>query len=101
MRKKTKVILAVVGGIVVLAAALIVFGMYSAGTQILSTDKKMPEELKQIKLLGINIGKDYVTYVWLGGMERTDLEVKRTENGTFTITATYNEEESRVLWPKN
>jgi hypothetical protein len=61
----------------------------------------MPEELKQLKLLGIYIGQDYVTYEWLGGMERTDLQVKRTENGAFTITATYNEQESRVLWPKN
>jgi hypothetical protein len=72
-----------------------------ADTLIMSTDKRMPEELKQLKLLGIYIGQDYVTYKWLGGMERTDLQVQRTENGTFTITATYNEQESRVLWPKN
>src|SRR5262245_20015338 len=44
-------------------------------TTIQDTDPRMPAELKQMKIIGIDIGTDYVAYVWMGGMDRTNLEV--------------------------
>ena len=62
--------------------------------------KPVPPDLKQIKILRIDEGSNWVNYVWMGGMDHTLLRVERLTNGQFQFTATYNDYSSRVIWPK-
>ena len=63
-------------------------------------DKPVPEELKKLKILRIDISQDSVTYVWVGGFDHTYLHVQRTEQGDFRFIAIYNDYSSKVIWPK-
>ncbi|MEM7020552.1 MAG: hypothetical protein AAF512_24820, partial [Pseudomonadota bacterium] len=63
--------------------------------------KPVPSELDQIGITRVDIYQDEVVYVWLGGMDHTYLLVKRHGDGSFSLTAHYNDEEPQVLlWPK-
>lgn len=57
----------------------------------------MPEDLKALGILRIDVDQNRVDYVWAGGMDRTCLEVTRNPDGSFVFTAVYNLETSRVL----
>jgi hypothetical protein len=63
--------------------------------------KPVPQELKQLKILRIDEGTNWVGYVWAGGMDHCGLLVKRIEDGTFQFTAGYNDYSNKVIWPKN
>ncbi len=68
---------------------------------VYGTDKKpIPPELRKLEILRIDISSDYVEYVWLGGMDHTNLQVQKTTDGNFKFTANYNNHSSKVIWPK-
>jgi len=59
-----------------------------------------PPDLQQLGMVGIEEETNWVDYVWVGGMDRTDLSVYRMTNGSFQVTAFYNIYSNRVIWPK-
>ena len=63
-------------------------------------DKPVPPELEQLKIVNINVLSNEVDYVWVGGMDHTILYVERMTNGSFQLTAEYNNYSNRVIWPK-
>lgn len=64
-----------------------------------SGDIPIPDDLEQLGIIRIDVFSDAVLYVWLGGMDHTYLEVRRTAEGSFCFTAHYNDEHSKVIWP--
>jgi hypothetical protein len=61
----------------------------------------VPEDLKTLKILAIDVvPPDCVVFKWLGGMDHTGLTVQRSSNGQHTVTARYDDEHVRQLWPK-
>ena len=61
--------------------------------------KSVPPELKQLKILRIDEGTNWVGYVWAGGLDHTELYVERLIDGSFQFTAGYNDKSNRVIWP--
>ena len=57
-------------------------------------------ELQQLGIIRIDILQYQVRYVWMGGMDHTELEIDRLEDGSFRFIAHYNDYESEVIWPK-
>jgi hypothetical protein len=62
--------------------------------------KPVPPELEQLKIIRIDEDSNWVSYVWMGGMDHTELLVEKLENGSFQFTARYDDESNRVIWPK-
>lgn len=62
--------------------------------------KPVPPELQQLKILRIDEETNYVGYVWMGGMDHTELYVERMTDGNFQFTAMYNDYSNKVIWPK-
>jgi len=62
--------------------------------------KPIPPDLQQLKIIRVDILQDQVRYVWMGGMDHTELEVDRLPDGGFRFVAHYNEYKSEVIWPK-
>lgn len=63
--------------------------------------KPIPPDLQELKIIRIDIYPNLVRYVWMGGIgPRTDLEVERLSDGTFTFTAHYSDSDSEVIWPR-
>ena len=62
--------------------------------------KPIPAELKQLKIIRIDEGTNWVGYVWMGGLDHTALLVTRLEDGDFQFKACYNDKSNRVIWPK-
>jgi hypothetical protein len=63
--------------------------------------KPIPAELQTLKILRIDVyDSNEVRYVWAGGMDHTELEVHRMNDGSFKFVAHYDDEKSRVIWPK-
>ncbi len=62
--------------------------------------KPVPPELKQLKILRIDEDTNWVSYVWAGGLDHTELYIERMADGEFQFTARYNDESNRVIWPK-
>lgn len=70
-------------------------GVYGSG------GKPIPPDLDKLGIIRIDIvDKDEVRYVWMGGLDHTELEVHRLEDGSFKLIAHYNDERSKVIWPK-
>ena len=70
-------------------------GVYGMG------GKPIPPDLQQLKIIRIDISPNQVRYVWMGGIgPRTDLEVDRLPDGSFTLTAHYSDADSEVIWPR-
>jgi len=63
--------------------------------------KPIPTDLRRLKIVRVDIFKDAVCYVWMGGMDHTYLEARRLPgDGSTTLVAHYNDYESEVIWPK-
>jgi hypothetical protein len=62
--------------------------------------KPVPAELQQLGIIRIDILQYQVRYVWMGGMDHTEREIDRLEDGSFRIIAHYNDFESEVIWPE-
>ena len=62
--------------------------------------KPVPPELQRLKILRIDEGTNYIGYVWMGGMDHTELYVERLTDGNFRFTAMYNDESNKVIWPR-
>jgi hypothetical protein len=62
--------------------------------------KPLPPELKQLKIIRIDENSNSVSYVWMGGMDHTELLAERLADGQFQFTAVYNDYSNRVIWPK-
>jgi hypothetical protein len=69
-------------------------GVYGSGS------KPIPADLQRLGIVRIDILQDRVDYVWMGGMDHTDLEVDRLPGGTFQFIANYDDYKSEVIWPK-
>jgi len=63
--------------------------------------KDAPPDLQKLDIVGIEEETNWIDYVWVGGMDRTDLSVERMTNGSFQVTAFYNIYSNRVIWPKS
>ena len=61
--------------------------------------KPIPDDLKKLKILRIDVAENRVDYVWLGGIDHTILEVDRKPDGTYQVIAGYDDYDSKVLWP--
>lgn len=72
----------------------------STAVGVYGFDKPVPDELKALKILRIDISRDSVNYVWVGGLDHTYLKVQRTEQGDFKFMANYNDYSSKLIWPK-
>jgi hypothetical protein len=60
-----------------------------------------PPDLAKLRILRIDLlDSDRVDYVWCGGFEHTELRIERLEDRSFKVTAQYNDDHSRLLWPK-
>jgi hypothetical protein len=75
-------------------------GSNSIGTYGFGSDTPVPEDLKKLKILRIDVFEDTVSYVWCGGMDHCELIVEKLSDGTYQVTAQYDDEHRRVLWPK-
>jgi hypothetical protein len=62
--------------------------------------KAVPTDLQKIGIIRIDILQDQVRYVWMGGMDHTELEVDRLGDGTFRFIAHYNDDKSEIIWPQ-
>ncbi len=70
-------------------------GSYGPFGMPISTD------LQQLMIIRIDvIDSNTVSYVWLGGMDHTRLDVQRENDGSYKFIAGYNNERSRVIWPQ-
>lgn len=63
-------------------------------------EKPVPHEMKKLKITAIDIFPDHVNYFWVGGMDHTYLQVQKIDDANFKFTANYNDESSKVIWPK-
>ena len=59
----------------------------------------VPEELAQLQIQRVDVLKDQVCYVWVGGLDHTLLSVRRTVGGDFQFYAQYNDTHGEELWP--
>lgn len=59
-----------------------------------------PPELQKLAIEDICVWSNEVDYAWLGGMDHTELDVRRMDDGGFQVTAVYNNYSNRVIWPK-
>jgi hypothetical protein len=71
-------------------------GVYGSG----SDAKRIPADLAQLKIIRIDMSEDNVSYVWLGGLDHTELQVHRLKDDSFEFVAQYNDENIKVIWPK-
>jgi hypothetical protein len=69
-------------------------GVYGQGA------KPIPPDLQKLKIIRIDILEDQVRYVWMGGLDHTELEVDRLSDGSFKFIAHYNDQKSEVIWPR-
>jgi hypothetical protein len=75
-------------------------GSNSVGTYGAGSDTPIPEDLKKLKILRIDILNDTVSYVWCGGFDHCEMIVEKLSDGTYQVTAQYSDGDSRVIWPK-
>jgi hypothetical protein len=72
-----------------------------AGSPIELVDSSLPDDLKAIGLVRVDIEEDGVRYVWMGGMDHTNLYVRKNNSNEFEIFANYDDATSESkLWPK-
>ncbi len=69
-------------------------GVYGMG------GKPIPADLQQLGIVRVDILADQVRYVWMGGMDHTELEIARLPDGSFRFIAHYSDVQSEVIWPK-
>ena len=62
--------------------------------------KPVPADLQKLGIIRIDVLQDQVRYVWMGGMDHTELEVDQLPDGSFRFIAHYNDDKSEVIWPK-
>lgn len=64
-------------------------------------EKPIPEDLKKLKIIRIDVlSPERVDYEWCGGMDHTGPIINREDDGHFTVTAEYDDLNTKVLWPK-
>ena len=62
--------------------------------------EEISADLIALKIIRVDVLKDSVRYMWLGGLDHTGLIVTRLPDGEFEIYAQYNDHSGRTLWPK-
>lgn len=60
---------------------------------------EVPPDLRKLGIVVIHEYANSVDYLWMGGLDHTGLYVERM-NGTFQVTAVFNDSSNRVIWPK-
>jgi hypothetical protein len=61
--------------------------------------KALPEDMKKLNIISVEVSPDRVAYAWMGGFDHTALAVERGDDGEYTVTAEYDDSNRRVLWP--
>lgn len=75
---------------------------YPEGGQLGITDSHpIPLALQELGIIRIDVESEAVNYVWLGGMDRTTLVLEKLETERYRVTAHYNKEVSKVIWPES
>ncbi len=69
-------------------------GVYVVGA------KPIPPDLSELRIIRIDMSGNWVRYLWVGGIDHTELEVRRITNDCFIVVAHYDDEKSRVIWPR-
>ncbi|MFC1499373.1 hypothetical protein ACFLS1_13010, partial [Verrucomicrobiota bacterium] len=60
----------------------------------------IPEDLQALRIFRISVSRpDYISFDWMGGIDHTELAFRRTPKGDFRVTAVYNDNEEKQLWP--
>ena len=54
----------------------------------------IPQEWQSRGVIRIDVSNDTVSYIWLGGMEHTFLDVRLEENGDCKVMAHYDDDKS-------
>lgn len=63
--------------------------------------KAVPADLQKLKVIRVDVyDANTVSYIWLASMDRTELLLQRQADGSYEFTARYDDEDSRVIWPK-
>ena len=62
--------------------------------------KPISPDLLKLKIKNIKVDENAVSYVWMGGLAHTELQIHRLKGGSFQFVAYYNDARSRVIWPK-
>lgn len=71
------------------------------GSPIKLVDSSLPEDLKAIGLVRVDIEENGIRYVWMGGMDHTNLYVRKNNSDEFEILANYDDATPEItLWPK-
>ncbi len=61
----------------------------------------VPDDLATLGILRIDVlPPNGVWFVWVSGLDHTHLAVERTAEGNHIVTACYDDETTRQLWPK-
>jgi len=63
--------------------------LYSDGS---STHPPIPNEFSEMRVLNIIVTANAVCYVWMGGMDHTNLLVKRDKTGNWTVDAYFSDD---------
>jgi len=58
----------------------------------------VPPELKQLGIIRIDQRPNCVSYVWMGGLDHTELDVEKMDNGAFQFNAGYNDYSNKLLF---
>jgi hypothetical protein len=75
------------------------FAINGSAIELFSGD--IPTELTELGIQRVDITTDSVRYVWLGGIDHTNLYISKVRDGTFEVVAHYNDKTPGVrLWPK-
>lgn len=78
----------------------------AAGQWMLNLDgADVPDDLRELGIQGITVMQaqgfelGQVSFVWVGGIDHTELRVQRRPEGGHRVTAQYNDYRSKTLWP--
>ena len=62
----------------------------------------IPDDLAALGIQRIDIQPpDCVAFVWLGGIDHTELVIMKEATGEHTVIARYNHKHEKQLWPKD
>ena len=61
--------------------------------------RQVPPDLQALGIVRIDLRPHAVVYLWAGGLDHTCLAVT-DETGNYEVIARYDDEHSKVIWPK-
>ena len=67
-------------------------------TQSAMGSVEIPPDLAALKIIRIDVDRESVAYLWMGGMDHTELVIERQQDRGFRVTAGYSDNNRRVIW---